>query len=156
MTPPARVHVRLMDLDHDLPMLRVGIRDFVSRMDYRDFLPASDEELVASLRRHLELGCVEVLVAEHVGKLVGGIGLLYAPCIWNSAIMIMEELFLWASKEAPATTVLLLLRNARRQARQKGCQLMTFRSLTSSPVALDDVYRRMGLIPVETIYMGVC
>lgn len=150
------MRIRPVDLSTDLPNVLEGIQDFISRMDYHDFLPDSEQELIAALQRLLNLGCVDVLVAEHKGKIVGGIGLLYAPCTWNSAITNMDELFWWVSSDAPAATGLRLIRYARQMAQQKGCHFMTFKSLTSSPKTLDKVYRRMGLRPIEVTYMGPC
>jgi hypothetical protein len=134
----------------------VGIKDFISRMDYHDFLPKTDEELVSSLNRLLDLSCVEVLVAEEEGKLVGGIGLLYSPGIWDKDVTHVEELFLWVAEGAPPTTLLRILRWTIQRAREKGGKLMTFKSLTSSPKSLDSVYKRLGLRLIENTYMGYC
>lgn len=123
-------------------------------MDYRDFLPDSDEALMLALGRVLSQPGVTVLVAERGGEVIGGIGLLLAPQLWNPEIIAMEELFWWVAPEAPNVTALCLLRAARRLAQECGVAQVTFKSLTSSPPAIDRVYRRMGLRPVETAYMG--
>lgn len=140
----------------DIPMLLLGIRDFVSRMDYHDFLPSSEEELIGAVERLLGLDPVEIRVVEHDDIIVGGIGMLYAPSIWNSDALTAEELFFWVSPDAPSTTALRLIRDARVRARQQGCVILTFRSLASSPDKLAKFYRKIGLQPVETVYMGPC
>jgi len=151
---PSKITLRQVDLEKDREEVLIGIRDFVSRMDYKDFLPDTDEKLLEALNRLLDLGCVEILVAEYLGKLVGGIGVLYAPCIWNSDITIMEQLFMWVDRSAPATTFLTILRAVRKNARTRNCQIMTFKRPNPSPTTLDKIYRRMGMKPVETNYMG--
>ncbi len=149
------INIREVDLNSDLPMVIVGMKDFISRMDYHEFLPDTDEDLVEALTRLVDLDCVEILVAEHNGNIVGGIGMIYAPCMWNLSVSTAEELFWWVSKDAPLSTALRLLRYVNSNAVAKGCKFVVFKSLSSSPETLDKVYRRMGLKPVEISYMGV-
>ena len=132
-----------------------GMKDFVSRMDYHEFLPDTYEEVVEGLIRLVNLDPIEIWVAEYDGYIVGGIGMVYAPCIWNLKISIAEELFWWVSKDAPLSTALRLLRHVNSKKAARGCKFMVFKSLTSSPETLDKVYRRMGLRPTETSYMGI-
>ena len=149
------VNIRAIDLSSDLPMVIDGMQDFISRMDYHEFLPDTYEDLVEALTRLINLDCTEFLVAECNGYIVGGIGMIYAPCMWNFKVSIAEELFWWVSKDAPSSTALRLLRRVSSNAVAKGCKFVVFKSLTSSPETLDKVYRRMGLRPVETSYMGI-
>ncbi len=131
-----------------------GMQDFISRMDYYEFLPDTYEDLVEGLTRLVNLDCTEILVAEYDGYIVGGIGMIYAPCMWNLKVSTAEELFWWVSKDAPLFTALRLLRHVSSSAVAKGCKFVVFKSLSSSPKTLDKVYRKMGLRPVETSYMG--
>ena len=80
--------------------------------------------------------------------------MVYAPCMWNLKVSTAEELFWWVSKDAPLSTALRLLRHVSSSAVAKGCEFVVFKSLSSSPKTLDKVYRKMGLRPVETSYMG--
>ena len=147
--------IRPIDIERDLEQTLAGMKDFISRMDYREFLPINNDSLISSLRRLLDLQVVTIMVADHEEKgIVGGIGMLYSPCVWNQDIIVGEELFWWVSKEAPKTTALRLLREVRLQARAIGCEFVTFKSLTSSPKGVDKLYRKMGLRPIETSYMG--
>ena len=149
------INIREINLNSDLTMVIEGMKDFISRMDYHEFLPDTDEDLVKALTRLVDLDCVEILVAEYDGNIVGGIGMIYAPCMWNLNVSTADELFWWVSEDAPFSTALRLLRRVRSDAVDKGCKFVVFKSLTSSPETLDKVYRRMGLRPVETSYMGV-
>ncbi len=149
------INIRAVDLSSDLPMVIDGMRDFITRMDYHEFLPDTYEEIVEGLTRLLSLEPIEMLVAEYEGSIVGGIGMIYSPCIWNLKVSIAEEMFWWVSEDAPSSTALRLLRRVRSNAAARGCKFVVFKSLTSSPKTLDKVYRRMGLRPTETSYMGV-
>ncbi len=149
------INIRAVDLSSDLPMVIDGMQDFISRMDYHEFLPDTDGDLVEGLTRLVNLDCTEILVAEYNECIVGGVGMVYAPCMWNFKVSIAEELFWWVSKDAPSSTALRLLRRVSSNAVAKGCKFVVFKSLSSSPETLDKVYRRMGLRPVETSYMGI-
>ncbi len=150
------MEIRQINLDTDVEETLRGMKDFISRMDYTEFLPDDDDELIYCLQKLLSLGCATVTVAEHEGRLVGGIGMIYSHCIWNSKIITGEELFWWCDPDAPKTTALRLLRSTRQQAQDIGCAFVTFKSLTSSPDGVDRVYRNFGMKPVEVSYMGAC
>ena len=148
-------NIRAIDLNSDLPMVIDGMKDFISRMDYHEFLPDNYEDIVEGFTRLVDLDCTDILVAEYKGSIIGGIGMVYAPCMWNLKVLTAEELFWWVAKDAPLSTALRLLRHVKSNAVDKGCKLISFSSLTSSPDALDKVYKRMGLRPTHTTYMGV-
>lgn len=148
--------IRNIELPQDEEQVLLGMRDFISRMDYTEFLPEDDQELLNSLNRMLSLDCVSVYVVEDGSSIVGGIGMVYAPSLWDFNAINAEELFWWSSPTAPPTATLRLLRHVVVEAKKKGCKLFTFKALTTSPASIDKVYRRMGLVPIETAYMGVC
>ena len=148
------INIRAVELSSDLPMVIDGMQDFISRMDYHEFLPDTYGDLVEGLTQLMDLGCTEIIVAEYKGYIVGGIGMMYAAGIWNLKVSTAEELFLWVAKDAPWVAVLRLLRHVKSTAVSKGCKFLVLKSLTSSPETLDKVYRRMGLRPIETTYMG--
>ncbi len=149
------INIRAVDLSSDLPMVIDGMRDFISRMDYHEFLPDTYEDLVEAFTRLVDLDCTEILVAEYDGCIVGGIGMAYVPCLWNRRISNAENLIWWVAKDAPPSTALRLLRRARANAVARGCKFIVFKSLTSSAKSMDKVFRRMELRPIETSYMGV-
>ena len=150
------MELRDLDLPADEPMLVAGIRDFISRMDYKEILPTSDEEIVNSIKSLLHMGVVEILVVEYEDRLVGGIGMVFSSSLWNSQLLNGEELFFWTAPDAPASAALRLIRGARSRAQERGCQHLVFKSMTSSPEKLERVYARFNLRPVEISYMGPC
>lgn len=132
-----------------------GARDFVSRMDFTAFLPDADEDFVASVGFLISLPGFEILLAEHEGAVVGGIGLLFAPHIWNRKALTMAEQFIWCAPGAPPTTFLRLMRAAEARRVERGARVAEFVNLTSSPRGIAGVYTAMGLRKVQEGWMGV-
>ena len=144
--------VRLANFDTDALGILEGTRDFVSRMGAFEFLPENIDEIVA---KNVTADFIETAVIEHEGNIVGALGMAYLPFIWNPKLTSAEELFFWTSKSSPNTAALQLLRFVGERIKTKGRSVVTFRRLMTSPASLDRVYRRMGLKPVETNYMGI-
>lgn len=144
--------IRLANFETDALGIHEGALDFVSRMDYMDFIPEDIADIVA---RNVTADFVEVSVAEHDGKIVGALGMAYLPFLWNPKLISAEELFFWTAESAPNTTALRLIRFTVNQIKSRGKTLATFRRLFTSPDGLDRVYRKLGLPPVEVTHMGV-
>ena len=147
--------IRPADLSKDALAIFDGAKDFISRMDYRDFLPETDEELMLAVGRVLNTPGVETLLAERGGRVVGGLGLIVSPHLWNPEILAMEELFFWTAPTAPKSAALRLLRAALSLAAERGVSVISFKALTTSPKGVGRAYERLGLRPVETSYMGL-
>lgn len=150
-----KVVVRKANLDTDLSQVLPMVKDFLDRTGSNDFLPDTYEELASSLINLAKLEFTNIFVAEYLGRMVGGLGFMYTPNMWNPSSIAAEEIFWWVSKDAPWTTSLKLLRTARLDALEYGCSLVVFKSLISGPKSVDKIYRQMGLRPVEIVYMGV-
>lgn len=144
--------VRLANFDTDALDLLEASMDFVGRMAFQEFASENFAETVA---RNMTADFVEVAVAEDDGRIVGCLGMSYLPFFWNPEKLSAEELFFWTAKDAPKTAALRLIRFTMDRIRTRGRCLATFRRLETSPGALDRVYRKIGLQPVETTYMGV-
>lgn len=147
--------VRPADYEKDAAAILSGAKDFISRMDFTDGLPKDDAGLADALTNLIGLPGFELTVAEYREKIVGGIGVLYAPFAWNRAVLSASELFWWTARDAPTTTALRLIRFVHAQAKDKGVGIMEFVSLTSSPEGVSKVYRRMGFRDVQTSWAGV-
>src|SRR5713226_2964838 len=146
--------IRKADLHADAPSIVVGAKDFISRMNYTDFLPETEEGLTSAIGRLLSIPGIEVTLAEYEGHIVVGLGIFYGPHIWNPDVISAEELFWWTAEDAPKHTALRLFRSVIKDVRGRGA-LATFKKLTSSPQRLESIYLRVGLKPVETSFMGV-
>jgi hypothetical protein len=91
---------------------------------------------------------VAVWLAEDLDLVVGGVGVLITPWLWNHRVMYMEELFLWAYDYAPKTTALRLMRHVMRIA-DDSMGRVTFHAMRTSPDKLENVYGRFGLKPEQ-------
>jgi hypothetical protein len=95
-----------------------------------------------------------VLLAEIDGVVLGGIGYLIGPYLWNRQEKAWEEMFFWAYPEAPYGTALHLLHAAHAEGKTAGAVMFTLHALHNSPKGVDRAYRRLGTQPVQTTYMG--
>lgn len=145
---------RMADVEKDRDHLIAGVRDFVSRMDFTAFMPDSDEGFEDSVLTVLSMDFVETYVVEYNGVIVSGIGIAYVPFLWNMKMIQADELFWWAAPDAPKTAALRVLRFAHDNVK-KLAEIATFKALTSSPDGVARIYKKMGLRPVETNFMGV-
>jgi hypothetical protein len=132
-----------------------GMQDFVSRMDFQDFVPQNPTDFADALSRIVMMDQVYIIGAVENLQLVGMMGMAYMPHTWNPNLLHAEELFWWASPTSPKTTSMRLLKKAKEHAKEKGAKMITFRALTSSPDKTSNVYKRMGLQEIETTYSGL-
>ena len=146
--------IRIADMEKDALAIMEGAKDFISRMDYTECLPKTDKKLCEAISRIITMEQVEVIVAEYENNIVGAIGMLYSPMMWNPEITGGEEIFWWTAKDAPITTALRLLKFVQNKAKKTGLKFLTFKKLTSSPENVKKVYARMGLTEIETSFMG--
>lgn len=144
--------VRPADMERDALGIVEGLEDFKARVAFGHLLPDGDD-FVAVVGRVVSLDSMEVFVAESGGEIVGLLGLLFAPFLWNPELLTAEELFWWTRRDAPVTTALRLFRAARRRVEERGATPV-FRSLETSPARVTRIYERAGMTPVETVYMG--
>lgn len=142
--------VRPADFDTDALAIVEGAKDFASRVAFRSLLPADPTEDIAQV---MALDGLEVLVAEHDGRIAGGIGLMFAPYLWNRSILTADELFWWTASDAPFRTAVALLEAAFERIGVRGA-VPVFRKLATSPEGVERAYMRKGLELVETVYMG--
>lgn len=147
--------LRLADFEKDALAIMDGARDFVARMDYTAFLPETDEGLAEAVAFITSLPGFECWLAEHEGRVVGGIGLLFSPPLWNRRITGMTEMFIWAAEDAPKATLLRIMGQAQRRKEEVGAVYREFVNLTSSPDGMTRIYERMGLRKVQETWIGM-
>ena len=143
--------IRPADLENDALAIMNGARDFASRIALRHLLPEDDADFIKAVGHIVSLDGMEVLLAEHEGRVVGGIGILYVPYMWNSAILIADEVFFWSDKQAPFGAAHKLFVEAMRRIEEKKAIPM-FRTLTTSPPGVERLYRSFNLFPAETVF----
>ena len=145
------IKIRPADLEKDALAIMDGARDFASRIAVRHLLPEDDAAFIKAVGHIVSLDGMEILLAEHEGRVVGGIGILYAPYTWNPAILVADELFWWCSTEAPFRTARKLIDETMQKIKEKGA-IPFFRSLTTSPPGVEHTYRSFNMFPIETAF----
>ena len=145
--------IRNAVLPDDRAAIMAGAHDFARRMSGAELLPRDRATFEAAVERVLGLPGVAIYLADR-GRIMGGIGILYAPYLWNPDLAWADELFFWCAEDAPAATALRLIRHAEAQMRARGVRGRSFAALPSSPESLEDVYRRMGLKPMQITWAG--
>lgn len=145
--------IRLADFDTDALAIINGAREFADSTSLKSWFRSGDD-FVEDISKVMTLDNLEILVAEHNGEIVGGIGIVYVPFMWNQSITIGDELFWWSSQGAPFRTGRTLFDEANKRIEQKGARPM-FRSLNTSPVHISKFYERQGLKQLESVFTRV-
>lgn len=141
--------IREADLDKDALAIADGAEKFAKKMGLGNFV---SDNFIDSLARMVTMSNIRIYIAEDNGSPVGGIGINYAPYMWNHNLLIADELFWWADENAPPRTGLMLFNKAIKEIDKVGA-IPVFRKLENSPKGVDKVYRKERMIPMETIYM---
>lgn len=147
--------IRRADPETDFEAILLGARDFVSYARRPDILPdPASPDLEVAVRRLLHAPGVTVLIGEVDGVVMGGIGFFIHPQLWNQSALAFEEIFFWSYPEAPHGLAWKLLIHAKATGTSSGCKIFTFHALANSPKGVDRAYRKLGVEPVQTTYMG--
>lgn len=146
--------IRSADLEKDALAIMDGARDFRSRVGFQTLFPEDDEGFVEAVGKIVSMEPVTVLVATKDEKVVAGICFFISPFLWNPDRLVAEELFWWASKDAPFKAAYHVMEHAMAYIDLQGA-VPLFKSLTTSPKGVDKIYRRFGLKPMETLYARI-
>ena len=144
------ITIRPANFDTDALAIIDGAREFSQQTSLASWFRHGGE-FIEDISKIMVLDNLEISVAEHDGKIVGGIGIVYIPFIWNRSIIVGDELFWWTSKSAPFKTGSSLFDFAMKRIKEKGARPM-FRSLDTSPVHIEKFYIRRGLRKLESAF----
>jgi len=150
--------IRHADLERDGDDIVAGAWDFVRRAGNPYWIPRSRDTFERHLLQLFKNPALDIIVAEHDGRIVAGIGICHVPFLWNPDLDAVEELFWWASANAPPHAAIAVLRHAIEKARETAAPrevLFTMRSMETSPNDVGRVYARLGLTHTEITHMGV-
>ncbi len=149
--------IREADFSIDGEEILDGVSDFVSRMDWHEWMPEDRDQLDEVVLKMLNHPAIEVTVAEHEGRLVAGAGFVVGPFHWNPEMMSAEELFWWGAPDAPALAARGVLRGAIDSVKDRYPEqvVVTMKRMETSPDALGRLYERMGLTHLEYQHIGV-
>lgn len=148
--------IRKFDMDKDYSSIADISNDIRSRTDDFGILPVAEDKLIETIGRLSPVPGVEIIVAEHEGRIIGCIGMIYTPHLWNNDLLLAEELFLWVSEKAPVTTLLRLIRYVMRKIKQFHA-IATFRVLcidASQQNKMRSLFKHLGLKEAETSFVG--
>jgi len=101
-------------------------------------------------REILRTGAGEILLAWADGALIGAIGLLYAPCLFDGQLY-AEEAFWFVSPKHRGQGMRLLVA-AENAARKRGAKRLVMAHLAGLNDRLAQIYERRGYHPLETKY----
>lgn len=147
------MNIRLANFDTDALAIVNGAREFSKSTSLASWFRSGDE-FVQDISKIMVLENLEIAVAEHNGEVVGGIGIVYVPFIWNQKILLGDELFWWTSPSAPFKTGKSLFDFAMKRTEDKGAIPM-FRCLDTSPAHIEKFYEREGLRKFESVFTRI-
>ena len=144
------IKIRPANFDTDALAITDGAREFSQQTSLASWF-RHGEEFIEDISKIMVLENLEISVAEQDGKIVGGVGIVYIPFIWNYSILVGDELFWWTFENAPFKTGAALFDFAMKRIEEKGARPM-FRALDTSPKHIDKFYERRGLKRTETVF----
>ncbi len=110
-----------------------------------------DEATARTLIRMMMDGVL--VVAERGDRLVGMIGLVVTPFLFNAGRMAAHEVMWWVAPDAGGSGIgRALLNGAEAVARDRGATIMQMIHLENSPPAAAALYERSGFTRSETSY----
>lgn len=142
--------IRQANLDTDALVLVEGARNFAMRK-CKDYFPTDDNEFISIAAGIMNIEGLEILLVEHENKPVGGIGIRYAPFMWNPSITIADGLFWWTAADAPFRTGRYLIDEAMKRIDEKKA-LPILKSLEPVPNGVEKYYNHHGLFRDETVF----
>lgn len=145
--------IRPANFDTDALAIVNGAREFAKSTSLASWFRSGDE-FIQDISKIMVLENLEIAVAEHEGKIVGGIGIIYVPFIWNQSILLGDEMFWWAYPSAPFRTGTALFDFAINRIEEKGAEPM-FRLLDTSPPSVEKFYARRGLAKFESVFTRI-
>jgi GNAT superfamily N-acetyltransferase len=122
---------------------------FISETSYRDVLPFDAGGIERLFAHLLEHGLM--VLADREGAVVGMLIIAYTTLATGGDHVVAEEVAWWVEPEhRGGRTAYKMLRFGLERARQDGCNSVTMRSPSGSPVG--EFYERLGFRPIETTY----
>jgi hypothetical protein len=152
------MNIRLADFSTDGQAILDGAWDFIRRMGNPAWVPVCRDDFEQHLLHLLKNPAFEILIAEHDGEIVAGIGVCRCSFMWNPDYTAVEEIFWWASPAAPPHAAISVLRHAIDWAREEASPrevLFSMKRMDTSPDGVGRLYERLGLTHMEVSHMGV-
>lgn len=127
---------------------------FYQTTKYQDFADFNAPTCAVLAQTLMEVGVL--LVAEVEGKVVGMVGLILTPFLFNCSIIGAYEIVWWVDPEHQGSRVgFNLLKAIEPACKEKGASIIQMVSLPSSPPAVESLYKKMGYSHSESSYTKV-
>lgn len=94
-----------------------------------------------------------VMVAEHDGQIVGGLGAIKFPMFFSSARAAMELFWYIAPERRGSRDAVRMLRVTEQWARTVGCKMLTMIAIAIDGSPAANLYKREGFTPLETHFV---
>lgn len=134
-------------------IVKMGER-FYATTSYADWAPFCAESSAELVRMVVDTGIL--LVAERPVQLIGMVGAIIAPFVFNRKILAAHEVFWWMEPEARGgTEAWRLLQALEREADGAGCSALQMMALHSSPPQAGALYERCGYSLTEKSYTKI-
>ena len=134
----------------DVPAILAMSRKFYATTSYVEHAPMNDETVAALVRQLMES---VMLVAEVDGVVVGMVGLIVAPFMFNSALKAAYEVVWWVDPAAQGAGVgKQLLAAVEPASAERGAEIVVMVALASSPPQASALYERAGYRHSETSF----
>lgn len=158
MHPSLRFGLMPVDLIHVLPGARAFARQAAAFGEVTD--DPESEAFRDTIRGLTAMPGVRILLSFDLregrgGRCTGGYGYLVSPYLWKPSVLSSHELFWWVYPDAPFRTHERLIDAGLADAKAMGARIISFGALYSSPAGVDRFYRKRGLKPLQTTYVGV-
>lgn len=153
MPSNARCVVRRAN-EQDLPAALRMAESFYATTDYPKVAAFSAVD-VASIGPLLLSNGV-MLVAERAGQIVGMVGLVLAPFLFNKSVTTAHEVVWWVDPDARDSGAgVALLRAIEPACKDSGAVMIQMLHLANSPPQAAALYQRFGYVYAEASYMKV-
>ncbi|MBK8583241.1 MAG: GNAT family N-acetyltransferase [Flavobacteriales bacterium] len=144
------MHIRQAEHD-DLSELVEGARKFYATTHYRQFCGFDDESVRRLGRMMIDSGVF--LVAETQGQIVGMVGLVVVPWMFNSNVKTAHEVVWWVDPEVQGHGIgKHLLAAVEPACRARGAVCIQMIHLANSPPQAAALYDRMGYVFSESSF----
>lgn len=138
----------------DIPTcLEMGVK-FHASTDYAAYIPFCRDTVAANGRVCITNGLLNV--AERDGELIGIVGLIFGPSIFNVAVLCAYEVMWWVNPEEQATGVgKALVASVEPICKDKGVRAIHMLHLHNSPPQAAALYERLGYHNAESTFIKV-
>jgi hypothetical protein len=142
--------IRRIDIMSDLPELISGTNQFVERFLAKQLVTSSENRLQEIGEFLSVLEGFEAFVVVLDDRIVGAVGFVVTPYLWNPELIICEEMLFWCLDDAPPMTSLALIRHLERCAEERGADAIIMHAIDGVERRFSNFLTRRNYQPIQT------